>query len=334
MTTQYAMTAIYNGTTRIYWVVTGAPDTTGTQSGYPTGLLTSIVTDYTTSSSVTSSGNTVYANVWQTALELDFTAQTTQSISSDGSYTIGGYSFTKINSADDRVAMAVTNGTGLVVQPGTAGANGGDYINNIRTLPALTMALSTYVPNFTLDTPIRVWLYNSADNAAANYDACVLAFERPNGNTNYAAKKGYSGALSLNCTANFNASNQGQTNSTGVYTNNVFVLECLDGLSSLRSRFFSGTFGNGFPGFSTLKQVATVGPSTGAFDSQFTGQPSDWNLLIGAQRAGSSTSTYSTTIARIRIEYIAINSYSTSNSNFQLISSAYTVQTTDADIFL
>lgn len=330
MTTQYAMTAIYNSTTRIYWVVTGAPDNTGAQSGYPTNLLTSIATDYTTSSTVTSSGPTYLSNVWQTALEIDFTAQTTQTFTSDGTYTIAGYTWTKINSANETAHTVLTNGTGIVWTPSSTG----DLYTTTRTLPALTINLSTYIPNFTLDTPIRVWLYESTSNEAQDYDSCVLAIERPSSNTNYVLKRGHAGSLVQNATANFNGANQGQTNSTGVYTGNgVMLIECSDGVASLKARHLVGVYNNGFPGYPVLQSVGNLNGETGMNDVQWVGKAADWDVLIGAHRAGSGNNSYTATINRIRIEYININANTTTNNNPQIVSAAYTVQTTDADIF-
>lgn len=305
MTTQYAMTAIYNGTTRINWVVTGAPDLTGAQSGYPTGLLTSIATDYTTTSAVTAAGNTFFSNVWQTALEIDFTAQPNQTLGTDGTVTIAGLSWTKANSANERTATVITNGTGLVWSPTSTG----DYFNATRTTPLLTLNLSSLIPNFTLDTPIRAWMYESTSNEAANFDSCIVALERPASNTNYVLKRSFSSGNVQNCSANVNGTNSGQTNSTGVYTGNgVLVVECPDGVASIKCRHLVGAFGTGsFPGYSTLTSVGNFNGETGLNDVQFLGKATDWNFLIGSHRAGSSNNTYTSTIARIRIEYININ---------------------------
>ena len=62
MTTQYINKATLNGTTTVYWVTSGAPDTTGSQSGYNIANLTNIAVDYTTSTSATSTGGTIVAN--------------------------------------------------------------------------------------------------------------------------------------------------------------------------------------------------------------------------------------------------------------------------------
>ena len=301
MTTQYSMTAIYNGTTRIYWVVTGAPDNTGQYSGYPTNLLTSITTNYTTSSGVTSTGVSTSSLAWQTAVEIDLTAQPTQTLSGDGTYTIAGYTWTKINSANERQNTVLTNGTGITWYP----SSNGDLYNSTRTLPALYIPLTSFIPNFTLDMPIRVWLYESTNNEAQSYDSCVLAMEYPSTNTNYVLKRSDDGSQVMNASANFNGGNQGQTNSTGVYSNNVLVVECPDGVGSLKCRQLGGVYNNGFPGYQTLQPIGNLNAETGQNDVQWVGLATGWNLLIGCHRAGSGNNSYTATMGRIKVEYIS-----------------------------
>lgn len=59
MVTQYVNKATLNGTSTVYWVTSGAPDSTGAQSGYNPANLTNIAVDYTTTSSTTNTGGTV-----------------------------------------------------------------------------------------------------------------------------------------------------------------------------------------------------------------------------------------------------------------------------------
>jgi len=91
MPTQYVNKATLNGTSTVYWTTTGAPDTTGAQSGYSPGNLTNIGVDYTTSVSATStSGSVVSQRSWRTVYDVDFSTLPTQTFSGNGSVTIGG----------------------------------------------------------------------------------------------------------------------------------------------------------------------------------------------------------------------------------------------------
>src|SRR5579885_737701 len=296
MTTQYVNKATLNGTSTVYWVTSGAPDSTGAQSGYNPVNLTNIAVDYTTNVGVTTTGGqTLSTNSWITALDLDFTQQPTQTLGTDGTVTIAGLSWTKINSANERTATVLTNGTGIEWSPTSTG----DYYSGIRTLPGLTISLSSIIPNFTLDTPVRVWMYESSSNETASYDSCVIGVERPTSNTNYAMKRTYFGSQGINATSNYNGGNQGQTNSTGVYSYNVMVMEIL-GVCTRKCNYFIGSYASGFPSVNNLHQLANLNDGSGASDIQYMGQSSDWNFLIGAHRAGSSNNSYTATIARIK----------------------------------
>jgi len=59
MTIQYVNKATLNGTSTVYWVTSGAADTTGAQSGYNIANLTNIAVDYTTNIATTNIGGTV-----------------------------------------------------------------------------------------------------------------------------------------------------------------------------------------------------------------------------------------------------------------------------------
>ncbi len=71
MTTQYVNKATLNGTSTVYWVTSGAPDTTGAQSGYNIANLTNIAVDYSTNLSTTSTGGTIVANTIGTRYPID-----------------------------------------------------------------------------------------------------------------------------------------------------------------------------------------------------------------------------------------------------------------------
>lgn len=93
---------------------------------------------------------------WLTAFDIDFTAQPSQLLTADGAHVIGGVTFTKRNSAADRVAMQIVNGTGLIIRP-----NGGANAILGGTSPWLGVLLSN-IPGAELmgwQSPIRVWAY-------------------------------------------------------------------------------------------------------------------------------------------------------------------------------
>lgn len=120
---------------------------------------------------------------WATALDLDFTTLPTQSLAVDTTFTVGtspifgtGLVWTKVNSASDATAMAVTNGTGLVITPNAASNISGATF----TAPALRIQLNSIIPDWTVFMPFRIWVWESASNEAANNDKLFFGTYIPN----------------------------------------------------------------------------------------------------------------------------------------------------------
>lgn len=120
---------------------------------------------------------------WATALDLDFTTLPNLSIASDTTFTIGtspifgtGLVWTKVNSASDAAAMAITNGTGLVITPNsTSNISGSTF-----TAPALRIQLNSIIPDWTVFMPFRIWIWESASTEAANNDRMFFGTYVPN----------------------------------------------------------------------------------------------------------------------------------------------------------
>lgn len=121
---------------------------------------------------------------WATALDLDFTAQPSQTLNLDTNYTIGtspytgtGLVWTKFNSTGDSTAMALTNGTGLVITPSAATNISGSTL----TAPLLRIPLISIIPDWTVFMPFRIWIWESASTEAANFDQIYFGTFIPNG---------------------------------------------------------------------------------------------------------------------------------------------------------
>ena len=120
---------------------------------------------------------------WATALDLDFTTLPNQSLASDTTFTVGtspifgtGLVWTKVNSASDATAMAITNGTGLIITPNAASNISGATFS----APALRIQLNSIIPNWTVFMPFRIWVWESASNEAANNDKLFFGTYIPN----------------------------------------------------------------------------------------------------------------------------------------------------------
>lgn len=243
-------------------------------------------------------GRKVTGGGYITALDFDFTAQTTQTLSIDTNYTIGGLIWTKINSANDAVAMTVTNGVGLVQKPSSST----NISSATRTAPGLFITLpNAGVPSPYLGMKIRIWGYVASTNAAANFDTSFTVLESGNSNNlSYMGFRQWNGAgvyYGGGITNNSGTTNTaaGDTTNTG---DNVFVIEAEMG--SVSYRMYSGVWSSGWPNITTLRlrdAVALFGTAI-----VHTAGSAVWDALLAAGRAGSGTP-LNITWGQLRIDY-------------------------------
>ena len=234
-----------------------------------------------------------------TILDLDLSAEGNQILDTDTTYTIAGLTFTKINSANDQVAAAIVNGSGLVLQP-----NAGDFINGTRTLPALTLDLAQVVPDFDLSTPVRVWIYTSTFTSS-EYTYNYMALENWTtgaafllGRRFYKVPPGdiYHGFKSIYASADLSYISA----PSGYGTSNVLMIECPLGMAQAWAYSFTGIWAAGWPAIGIMQPLGThqmLGSTI--LDSTGVGLASGWDMLIGAYGAAG----FSVTVARIRIDY-------------------------------
>lgn len=244
-----------------------------------------------------------YLGSWQTALDLDFTAQTTQTLAPNGNYTIGGLSFKKENSANEVSSMVLTNGTGIVITP----TSSTDLVNGTRSLPLLFLALSQVsIPGLDWSTGIRAWIYVSASNPAANFDNTVLMIGNDSTDWSYNALRGNNSSQGLWLRRTINASSNA-TSVYGVTTNNTNFQVMSITVDSLWGNIYHGNLTTQVvpPWPSTVKPMNSYTDGTGGQTDGFAGNagtPGAMGIAFGAMRSGSGTS-FACTIARLRIDY-------------------------------
>lgn len=236
---------------------------------------------------------------WITALDLDLAAQSNQTLGTDTTFTIGGKTWTKRNSTNDQSAMAIVAGSGLVIQPKSTG----DWFSGSYTMPLLEIALQSLHASIAIGKRVRIWIYISADNGAANYDAVCFGVSSGSAVAGHHAERGRTGIDGnvTGITSNLTAS----STSTGLAkavainsTSNVVVLD-IHALGSPWVTAYYGSYSSGFPAEATLLLARSY--ASGSLDmSGLT--PSNMALVLGARRAGSGTS-YSATIARVKVEF-------------------------------
>lgn len=235
---------------------------------------------------------------WTTAYDLDFSAQGTQSLSTDTTYTIDGKVWTKQNSTNDNTAMALTNGSGVVIIPKSTS----DYNGATRTLPLLCLPILSVIPTFDrYSQGLRVWIYTSSTNYAASFDSVSLSIDTLDSTYVLDIKNGFNttgqGQSKYIGTNNVNTS--GFVNSAKYIADNVQMLQA-DLVWGIRLTGFSGTYSSGWPAISAMHSHASAtlsNPAQGADAGQL-----PLSTCIGAQRAASGTA-LSVTIARIRWDW-------------------------------
>jgi hypothetical protein len=237
---------------------------------------------------------------WVTALDLDFSAQANQTLSPDGNYVVGGYTWTKENSAADNVAMAVVNGSGLVIRPVAAS----NYIAGTRTAPILRIDLSSLISGYLWSYALRGWIYVSACNDNANFDFFTLAFETGTGASTASSMQAgriRNSGQKLRNYLTYLTTNVTQFSSTNASAD-VRVLEAQDGVLSSDFRCWTGTYAAGWPAVTAL--IPGLRPANaGNFNLVgVAAAPTNGNLVLTAGRVSSATA-LSVTIARVRVDY-------------------------------
>jgi hypothetical protein len=233
---------------------------------------------------------------WTTAIDLDFTAESSQTLSSDTTYTIGGKTWTKHNSTNDSTAMAVTNGTGLVIVPKSTS----DYFNGTYTMPAIDIPLNSLDSKLGFGRYIRISCYVSSENTAANFDTFIFGIY--DGTTTWGmmlARGRTGGGQGMDTEVTTSSSTATVFKSLTVGSGqNVMILD-IPQLGINCETFMYGTYSSGWPALTAL----TYGRTTAYNTTDWSGlAPANPKLVIGARRAGSATS-LSITVARIKVEY-------------------------------
>jgi hypothetical protein len=252
-------------------------------------------------------------SAWATALDLDFTAESNQTLSSDTTYTIGGITWTKVNSANDQTSMAVTNGTGLVISPKN---NTNTYSGVTRSCPYIYTDIASIIPGYYIDQPLRIWIYISAETNFGTVVADAVGIAVDNLSTSTSTLSMFSGRRSVfvgpvksidaaRATAaapTFTANPSALDN-----TDRVIMLQLPIGIFQSEFALYQGSNSVIWPALSSLiprARGATAGLAlsmTGTVQDIVTGLPA--KLVVYGQRASNTATPPTYTIARIRLDY-------------------------------
>ena len=249
-------------------------------------------------------------STWQTVLDLDFSGQISQSLATDGPKTIGGLVWTKSNSVNDQVPMALVNGSGVIIQPNSAC----DYHGGTRTCPMLSIPLSSLLAGISLRGGVRIWCYISADTLADDgypaYENSLLAVDSGSMTWSWQSSRGVQnaggGTFALKRTINNSSDTVVPSNVAAFASNQVHILE-VPVLGGFDSSVLYGPWSAGWPALAAAIQPGTTFDNGivvgGGRTEAFNPLASNMVLVLGAVAFGSASHP-SFTIARIRVDVL------------------------------
>jgi hypothetical protein len=244
---------------------------------------------------------------WRTELDLDFTAQPTQTLSTDGPHTIAGLTWTKGNSANDASPCVITNGTGLVLTPnGNTGYNGAG-----RSSPYLWLPLPQIYAGLEWGQRLRIYLSIGAETASYG-QANTYAFMGLDTNSNHLAvvcSRGSAGSLGLT-TEHIIAATQ-----VGYFTGTLQSGSSIDATSkTLLAEFdlpptvFKNYYAAGLAAGAPFPAVGTFLPSIAACVSVANRDfgpssplPANLGIILGTAKPNGG-SAFQVTIQRLRVD--------------------------------
>lgn len=264
--------------------------------------------------------------------DIDFTAYTGSFTFGSGdtaySVTISGKTYT-INAKNTAQADAPITIYGVGSSPpnGKFGAyflpthaTDSDIAANTINAPCLYLQLANLIPNFDTSTNVRIWMYESTNNQAANYDEAALLLESTgNGfpKVFYVARRQFQSGLVISIFSNYNGSGSGDIQPNTVpptpFNDNVLVIETVGGIGNGVARILGGvwdTVNNTWPAPSTLDPFCTLllNQSGDSYQVNLAGKASNWNAIIAGGKANTNngqlgSNGYNVTIPRMRVDY-------------------------------
>ncbi len=243
---------------------------------------------------------------WRTIFDQNFASLPSQTFSTDTSYTFGGHTVNKTNSASDATALANVNGSGLVFQPSGAST---DIFSGTFSATCLAWPLNQFM-SVTPGTMFRLWMYVPSDNLIANYDQIDIGLgaglTTATMDFNLTAKMESTGTASQHrwrLSANHAGGNlaNSTTQPARSFTDNVMVVVIRD-VYQVQYHAYSGTYSGGnWPAFSSLNTLHSFINTNSYTDWSTTANITNWNVFLASGRVTSATS-LACTVGRMRID--------------------------------
>ncbi len=258
--------------------------------------------------------SSVIGQNWKTLVDIDFTAQTNQTFDTDGNYTIGGITFTKVLTADEYNSNhpKIINGTGLQFCP-TTGTNRG-----ISAAPSMRIPFSQFAALTDFTIPLRITFSLGAVSAASQaYGAVQVDYYSTSNTTRFVTVD----ASSLNSTGTGSSydlvnvarvvagSSTAEVDAQTWSDHNAQVIQLPRGFAPVSTQLVSaGSSTTIFSGVGNatlyLNDPGTAIDSdflAGVQDTATLGQASQWGLTLYSNSSSNSGSYY-VIFTRIKIE--------------------------------
>ena len=235
--------------------------------------------------------------MWHTALDLDFRTDGAQTLSTDGTYTIGKKTWTKSGSANDRAAMAITS-SGLEIKPASAG----DWFDSTYTSTKLHIPLWSLGKAAAFGRQIRITIVIASDNPTANYDYLAFGISSASAVTGYIAKRGYNTSTRFEVGVIGASTHVTNSRAATLGAGNNVVRLLIPSLGSAQAQLMTAPAGAGgkeIPDEGFYEHVrGVISTSTDISLSRLTE-----SLVLTALRAGGADTAYTAVIARVKVEY-------------------------------
>jgi len=268
-----------------------------------------------------SNAQTTGSMSWQPIIDIDFSQQPSQTLGSDTTYSIGGYTWTKYLSTNDQVAMAIVSGSGLVMQPKVGGAITDVYAGQYSA-PTLYIPLTSLLSTIDLYTPVRVLMYVSAWNGVSQYDAVRCGVIDTVTKTDFNTAAAICNRPARNSWFMFNYSSSGLADMGIASNDDVFCLALTLGVEGGTFRAASCAYStSGWPPDAALLQRScyTMGAGAGTVFRSIANYAAA--LCCGA--GGDGTAGLSATIKKFRVEVPAsVGAIATNASSFSFVTVA------------
>ena len=236
-----------------------------------------------------------------TAWELDWTAESSQTINADTTWSFGGASWTAYNTANAGT-FAVTNGTGLVI---TAASGVSRTWTTTRTAPALAIPLASLAAAaVSCMAPVTLWFSLAAWTAAVASNALILGVWAPSGSfTELVCSAGIMNDAGT--TRPFAQRTTTFTPNTALSTTatTTIAVRMLPG-GTVDTWVGAAYSAGAWPALSAMTQIASDNqPGAASINSLAQVLRAGSTMVIAAATRTASASTPSLTLARSRITY-------------------------------